>query len=94
MSPTITSEVVCAEARGEAVQRAEAHGHNPDRATAYRRLQFEPVSESEFRAVSPAGDGTSLLSLVLDDVEAKLALEFIEHQEGNGSILIFWRPTA
>jgi len=91
MSPIVTSEVVCAEARGEAARRAEMHHMNHDRSAIYRDLTFEPVSEQEFRAVNPEG-GTDLLSLVLDDVEKRLGLDFMEHKEGNGSVLVLWSP--
>lgn len=91
---TVTSEVVCAECRGEAATRAESHSLNGPRAQRYRDLEFKVVGEQEFRVYDDKHPDMDLAMLVLDAVESKLNLEFQEHQEGNGSILIYWRPAA
>lgn len=88
----ITTEVVCADLRGEADRLAAPHqALNPDRAAEYRGLTFEPVSENEFRAANPAKEGNALLVMVLDNVEQKLEVEFIEHWENGNEVLIFWK---
>lgn len=89
---TTTTEVVCAELRGEADRFANPHAvTNPDRAAEYRGLTFEVVSENEFRATNPTKEGNALLVLVLDSVEQRLGLEFIEHWENGNEVLVLWR---
>lgn len=91
---TITSETLCADLRGEASHRADMHTLNPDRAQQYRNLEFEVISDQEFRASNTVGTGIDLLMLVLDDVEGKNPVEFHEHHEGSGAITIYWTRTA
>jgi hypothetical protein len=87
---TITSETLCADLRGEASHRANMHTLNPSRGQAYRDLEFEVISENEFRAKNTVGTGTDLLSLVLDAVESKNPVQFHEHWEGDGAVTIYW----
>jgi len=91
---TITSETLCADLRGEANHRADMHTLNPERAQEYRALEFEVISEHEFRGTNVGGQGTGLLSLVLDEVEGKNPVEFHEHWEGGGAVTIYWVQTA
>lgn len=89
----LTTEALVVECRQVAEAKAEAMGNAgvADRAALYVGLKFEVETSSSFACQDPGSGGSlDLLNMVLDEVEQRNPVEFIEHHDGHGKQTVYW----